>query len=58
MSNTPPFDSIEDVLHDIREGKLVVVTDDADRENEGDLVLAAEKVTRKPLISWQPMDAV
>ena len=45
MSKTPPFDSIEDVLADIRAGKLVVVTDDADRENEGDLVLAAEKVT-------------
>ncbi|RFC44086.1 MAG: 4-dihydroxy 2-butanone 4-phosphate synthase / GTP cyclohydrolase II [Verrucomicrobia bacterium] len=45
MSNQPPFDSIEDVLADIRAGKLVVVTDDADRENEGDLVLAAEKVT-------------
>jgi 3,4-dihydroxy 2-butanone 4-phosphate synthase / GTP cyclohydrolase II len=42
MSNQPPFDSIEDVLADIRAGKLVVVTDDADREN---LVLAAEKVT-------------
>jgi 3,4-dihydroxy 2-butanone 4-phosphate synthase/GTP cyclohydrolase II len=45
MSKTPPFDPIEDVLADIRAGKLVVVTDDADRENEGDLVLAAEKVT-------------
>lgn len=45
MSTQPPFDPIEDVLADIRLGKLVVVTDDADRENEGDLVLAAEKVT-------------
>ena len=45
MSIQPPFDPIEDVLADIRAGKLVVVTDDADRENEGDLVLAAEKVT-------------
>ncbi len=45
MSIQPPFDPIEDVLADIRLGKLVVVTDDADRENEGDLVLAAEKVT-------------
>ncbi len=39
------FDPIEDVLRDIRAGKLVVVTDDEDRENEGDLVMAAEKVT-------------
>ena len=45
MPIPPPFDSIEEVLADIRAGKLVVVTDDADRENEGDLVLAAEKVT-------------
>src|SRR4051794_25316540 len=39
------FDTIEDVLSDVAHGKLVVVTDDADRENEGDLVMAAEKVT-------------
>jgi 3,4-dihydroxy 2-butanone 4-phosphate synthase/GTP cyclohydrolase II len=39
------FDSIDDVLRDIRAGKMVIVTDDADRENEGDLVMAAEKVT-------------
>jgi 3,4-dihydroxy 2-butanone 4-phosphate synthase/GTP cyclohydrolase II len=45
MSSVPQFDSIEDVLKDIRDGKLVIVTDDADRENEGDLVMAAEKVT-------------
>src|SRR3982750_1286067 len=39
------FDTIEDVLSDVARGKIVVVTDDADRENEGDLVIAAEKVT-------------
>lgn len=39
------FDTIESVLADIREGKLVIVTDDEDRENEGDLICAAEKVT-------------
>jgi 3,4-dihydroxy 2-butanone 4-phosphate synthase / GTP cyclohydrolase II len=39
------FDSIEDVLSDVAHGKIVIVTDDADRENEGDLVIAAEKVT-------------
>src|SRR5678815_3975003 len=43
----PVFDSIEDVLRDIRAGKMVIVTDDADRENEGDLVMAAEKATPK-----------
>src|ERR1700676_5079313 len=39
------FDSIEDVLEEIRQGRLVIVTDDANRENEGDLILAAEKAT-------------
>src|SRR3712207_1109403 len=39
------FDAIEDVVRDIADGKLVIVTDDADRENEGDLVMAAEKAT-------------
>ena len=45
MPNAPQFDSIEDVIKDIRAGRMVVVTDDEDRENEGDLVMAAEKIT-------------
>jgi 3,4-dihydroxy 2-butanone 4-phosphate synthase / GTP cyclohydrolase II len=40
-----PFDSIEDAIAAIRAGKMVVVLDDEDRENEGDLVLAAQMVT-------------
>jgi 3,4-dihydroxy 2-butanone 4-phosphate synthase/GTP cyclohydrolase II len=39
------FDSIDDVISAIGAGEIVIVTDDADRENEGDLVMAAEKVT-------------
>src|SRR6266404_9860530 len=39
------FDTIDDVIADIASGKMVIVTDDADRENEGDLVMAAEKAT-------------
>ncbi|MDE2039438.1 MAG: bifunctional 3,4-dihydroxy-2-butanone-4-phosphate synthase/GTP cyclohydrolase II [Elusimicrobia bacterium] len=39
----PRFDSIEDAIADIRQGRMVVVIDDPDRENEGDLVIAAEK---------------
>ncbi|MFH1687042.1 MAG: bifunctional 3,4-dihydroxy-2-butanone-4-phosphate synthase/GTP cyclohydrolase II [bacterium] len=39
------FDSIPDAIEDIRAGKMVVVVDDADRENEGDLIMAAEKAT-------------
>ena len=38
------FDTIEAVLADIREGKMVIITDDPSRENEGDLIMAAEKV--------------
>jgi 3,4-dihydroxy 2-butanone 4-phosphate synthase/GTP cyclohydrolase II len=45
MPSTSQFDRIEDVIKDIRAGRMVVVTDDADRENEGDLVMAAEKIT-------------
>ncbi|MEI6466485.1 MAG: 3,4-dihydroxy-2-butanone-4-phosphate synthase, partial [Verrucomicrobiota bacterium] len=41
----PKFHSIESVLTDIRQGKIVIVVDDADRENEGDLVLAGQHVT-------------
>lgn len=39
------FDPVEEILEDVRRGKLVIVTDDAQRENEGDLILAAEKAT-------------
>ena len=41
------IDSIEAVIRDVRAGKPVIVVDDADRENEGDLILAAEKATAK-----------
>src|ERR1700758_5651068 len=39
------FDPIEEVLDELRQGHLVIVTDDANRENEGDLILAAERAT-------------
>src|SRR5215813_14383450 len=39
------FNSIESVIADIRTGKMVIVVDDADRENEGDLIMAAQSVT-------------
>jgi 3,4-dihydroxy 2-butanone 4-phosphate synthase/GTP cyclohydrolase II len=40
-----PFSSIEEAIEDIRDGKMIIVVDDEDRENEGDLTIAAEKVT-------------
>ena len=43
--SSSPFASIEDAIESIRAGKMVIVVDDANRENEGDLTIAAEKVT-------------
>lgn len=39
------FNTIEEAIADLKEGKMVIVVDDEDRENEGDLVMAAEKAT-------------
>jgi len=39
------LDSIEDIVADIKAGKMVIMMDDEDRENEGDLIMAAEKAT-------------
>jgi len=45
MSRQPPFTDVPTAIEEIRLGRMVVVVDDEDRENEGDLTLAAEKVT-------------
>ncbi|MEW6049787.1 MAG: bifunctional 3,4-dihydroxy-2-butanone-4-phosphate synthase/GTP cyclohydrolase II [Candidatus Zixiibacteriota bacterium] len=45
MAGTIQFNSVPEAIEDIRRGKFVVVVDDEDRENEGDLIMAAEKVT-------------
>src|SRR3954467_8832738 len=45
MAITTPFAAIEDAIEDIRAGRFVVVVDDPDRENEGDLVIAAQFAT-------------
>ena len=45
MNEDIRLDSIEEAIADFREGKFVIVVDDEDRENEGDLIIAAEKVT-------------
>jgi 3,4-dihydroxy 2-butanone 4-phosphate synthase/GTP cyclohydrolase II len=45
MSDERPFSTIEEAIEEIREGRMVVVCDDEDRENEGDLVMAAQFVT-------------
>ena len=45
MTQNPPFASIEEAIEQFRQGKIVIIVDDEDRENEGDLAIAAEKVT-------------
>ena len=39
------LNTIEEAIEDLKQGKIMIVVDDADRENEGDMILAAEKVT-------------
>ena len=39
------FNTVEEAVHDVREGKIIIVVDDEDRENEGDFVVAAERCT-------------
>jgi len=43
------FDSIQDAIEEIKKGKMVIVADDEDRENEGDFIMAAEKVTAEDI---------
>ncbi len=45
MNQTIQLDSIEEAIEDFRNGKFIIVVDDEDRENEGDLIVAAEKIT-------------
>ncbi len=44
-NNEKIFDTIEEAIEDIKNGKMIIVVDDEDRENEGDIIMAAEKVT-------------
>jgi len=43
--STSRLNTVEEIIDDIRQGKMVILMDDEDRENEGDLIMAAEKVT-------------
>src|SRR5262249_1834519 len=45
MAITTPFATIEEAIEEIREGRMIVVVDDEDRENEGDLTIAAQFAT-------------
>ena len=52
----PPFTDVPGAVAEIRAGRMVVVVDDADRENEGNLTLAAEFVTPEAInfMAWCP----
>ena len=45
MTPKPPFTNVPAAIEEVRDGRMIVIVDDEDRENEGDLMLAAEKVT-------------
>jgi 3,4-dihydroxy 2-butanone 4-phosphate synthase/GTP cyclohydrolase II len=47
ITNRIQLNTIEEAIEDIRQGKIIIVVDDEDRENEGDFLAAAEKVTQK-----------
>ena len=47
------FNTIEEVLDDLRQGKIVLVTDDESRENEGDFICAAQYATTENVILGQ-----
>ncbi|MCA9572458.1 MAG: 3,4-dihydroxy-2-butanone-4-phosphate synthase, partial [Myxococcales bacterium] len=51
-----PFERVDLAIRDIREGRMVILVDDEDRENEGDLVFAAQKVTPE-LINFMAVHA-
>ena len=45
MAKSTILNSVEEVIEDFRNGRIVIVVDDEDRENEGDFIVAAEKIT-------------
>ncbi|MBI79912.1 MAG: bifunctional 3,4-dihydroxy-2-butanone-4-phosphate synthase/GTP cyclohydrolase II [Pseudomonadota bacterium] len=45
----PSFNSIPDIIDDLRDGRMVVILDDEDRENEGDLVMASSKISAEDI---------
>ena len=51
-----PLNTTSELLSDLKKGKMVVLMDDEDRENEGDLILPAEMFLQRPSILWQCME--
>ena len=53
-----PINSIEEILEDFRLGRMVLIMDDEDRENEGDLIIAADCVSANDVTFLRGMPAV
>ena len=51
VSDEIKLDSVESAIEDIKNGKVVIVVDDEDRENEGDFICAAEAITPETIKS-------
>ncbi len=58
INNSEKLNTIEEAIEDIRNGKIIIVVDDEDRENEGDFLAAAEKVSPEMKILMQPIAKV
>lgn len=52
MEKQYQYNSVEEALEELRQGRIVLVTDDPDRENEGDMICAAEFATQENIILW------
>ena len=55
MEQKYQYNTVEEAIRDLQDGKIILVTDDPDRENEGDMICAAQLRPRKILILWQRM---
>jgi len=51
------LNTVEEIIEDIRQGRMVILMDDEDRENEGDLVIAAERVRTEDINFMAPTRA-
>ena len=57
MPSGENLSSVEDIIDDARNGRMFILVDDEERENEGDLIIPAQMATPRPSISW-PSTAV
>lgn len=58
MEKQYQYNSVEEALEELRQGRIVLVTDDPDRENEGDMICAAEFATQENINYGMPCERV